>query len=282
MTYPHQSIFILITILLIVFTIGIVLLLKLLKKKTLAANAADDNTLKEEFVSYDIFAREIKSLKEQLSIQERLATLGEVSAGIAHELRNPLMVISGNSRLLLKGLTDPEQIELAEAIIKEVEEINSIIEELLKFAHGSRHETREFDLVELIRGTIKSIPEGERVIFSEPSPLPFVGDEKLLRQALKNIIKNALEAGQRVWVNIEKRQIDSGDTLDINVVDNGNGLTKEEINKIFLPFYSTKESGFGMGLTLVQKIALEHGGSVRVTSEPGKGSKFTLSLPVKR
>lgn len=280
MTYPSESIFILLTVLLAVFFAAVILLLRMLRKKAFTYGRHEDRNPTETLRSFGVFAREIKSLREQLAIQERLATLGEVSAGIAHELRNPMAVIAGNARLLLKDIGDLEQRELLEGIIREVSEINSIIEELLKFAHNSQIAMGAIELVKLITGIVDSLPERDRVTFDEKGPVMISGDEQLLRQAIKNLINNALESGaSTVWIKIEK---EGAERIDVQVGDNGKGMTEEEINRIFQPFYSTKETGVGMGLTLVQKIALEHGGSVNVESKRGVGSLFTLSLPMRR
>lgn len=281
MTYLSETLFILLTLLLVVVIVALFVTLWVITKRTTKVGGENSQKSKEGMQTIELFTREIRSLKEQLAIQERLATLGEVSAGIAHELRNPLTVIAGNTRLLLKETKEPEQSELLQGILKEIEEINRIIEELLKFTHDSKIEHKEIDLCNLIRTVQASFAENDRIVFDQTEDFRLWGDEQLLKQAIKNLIKNGLEAGGTVWVSITPFEKDGRQWLDIKVTDNGKGLSEEELKKIFQPFYSTKQDGLGMGLPLVQKIALQHGGTLKVKTELAKGSEFTLSLPLK-
>ncbi len=282
MTLPIESLYVLLVLLFVLVLSIFVVFLKALHSKTLNVEgnrvSLEDTGLKP----LNLFAKEIKSLRDQLALQERLATLGEVSAGIAHELRNPMAVIAGNTKLLLKSSEDPQQRELLEGIIREVTEINNIIEELLKFAHYSQLNKREINIYRLISEIVESLPEGNRVTYDGDREALLEADEQLLKQALKNLINNAFEAGaSMVDIKLDRSFSKGVEWLNIKVSDNGKGMAEQEMEKVFQPFYSTKGSGVGIGLPLVQKIALEHGGSIKVESKLGQGSTFTLSLPMK-
>jgi two-component system sensor histidine kinase AtoS len=282
MTLPIESLYVLLVLLFVLVLSIFVVFLKALHSKTLNVEgnrvSLEDTGLKP----LNLFAKEIKSLRVQLALQERLATLGEVSAGIAHELRNPMAVIAGNTKLLLKSSEDPQQRELLEGIIREVTEINNIIEELLKFAHYSQLNKREINIYRLISEIVESLPEGNRVTYDGDREALLEADEQLLKQALKNLINNAFEAGaSMVDIKLDRSFSKGVEWLNIKVSDNGKGMAEQEMEKVFQPFYSTKGSGVGIGLPLVQKIALEHGGSIKVESKLGQGSTFTLSLPMK-
>lgn len=241
----------------------------------------DDNmkNLKSDLFldAFQSLGNEIKSLKEQLIIKERLAALGEISAGIAHELRNPMGVIAGYVRLLLKGIDeqDTQKKELLTGILKEIGEMNSFIDELLKFSLSEPIKKIDNNLVEIIRDVLKTMEGSERVIFSATEPIFLKADEVLLKKALRNLIQNGLEAGEKVL--IETTMLDGG--INIAIKDNGKGIASEDLDKIFLPFFTKKEKGFGIGLALAQKIIMGHGGNISIESKIGEGSTFNIFLP---
>ena len=228
---------------------------------------------------------EIKSLKEQLVMKERLAALGEVSAGIAHEFRNPMGVIAGYARLLLKGLDDTDnRKEIVQAILNEIEEMNRVMEELLKFSKSEPLNKTDIEVVSFVTDIVNSMGNtASEIKFSPCGPVLIKGDKTLLRQAVKNLLQNAVHAGDKIRIDIEKADSSTGagkDGVSIAIKDNGKGIPGTDFNKIFMPFYTTKSSGAGIGLALVHKIALAHGGTTSVNSKEGKGSTFRLFLPV--
>ncbi|MDI6801637.1 MAG: histidine kinase dimerization/phospho-acceptor domain-containing protein [Thermodesulfovibrionales bacterium] len=155
---------------------------------------------------------EIKSLKEQLILKERLAALGEISAAIAHEFRNPMGVIAGYARLLMKNLDETDKRrEAALGILKEIEEMDRVMEELLKFRNSEPLNKVSINLVKSIEDVIIGMAEAtSRIIFSWNSPVMITGDETLLKQAIRNLIQNALDAGNKVWINIEMGEMMAG------------------------------------------------------------------------
>ncbi len=227
-----------------------------------------------------MLGNELKSLREQLIIKERLATLGEVSAGIAHEFRNPMAVIMGYAKLLLKDFDESDsRREIVLAIINEIETMNRVMEELLKFSKSEPLNKADVELAGMIGGIMHEAIRPEAVQFDSSNSFVIKADETLLRQAVKNLVNNALYAGEKAWLGLKEGFISGKKGIFIEVSDNGKGIAPEEMQKIFLPFYSTKQDGIGIGLSLVQKIAMAHGGSVDVKSDPGKGSTFRMFLP---
>jgi len=271
--------FLLTSAFLLLLLLAVMYLPRLLRKKETEFKDIETNTVMGAFHA---LGSEIKSLKEQLIMKERLAALGEVSAGIAHELRNPMGVIAGYARLLLKGLGPSDsRREAVQGILNEVEEMNRVMEELLKFSNSEPLNKTEVNLSNTIMDVVKGLGANEKAIdFSPQGPFIVRGDETLLKQAVKNLLHNALDAGDKVWLSIERGLSFDKDGTFIVVKDNGKGIPENDLSRIFMPFYTTKNSGSGIGLALVQKIAMGHGGNITVESMEGKGSTFRLFLPM--
>ncbi|MCL4457186.1 MAG: ATP-binding protein [Nitrospirae bacterium] len=236
--------------------------------------------------AFHALGNEIQSLKEQLIVRERLAAIGEVSAGIAHEFRNPMGVIAGYAKLLSKSFEDSDsRKEIARGILKEIEEMNIVMEDLLQFSKPGLLKKTDINLTGTITDMLKGFGDEAacNIDFSSGDSIVIKADETLLKQALKNLIRNALDAGdpalKTVWINIERGSSSGKEGVFIFIKDNGRGIAESDINKIFMPFYTTKERGAGIGLALVQKIAMGHGGNVSVESREGEGSTFRLFLP---
>jgi len=227
---------------------------------------------------------EIKNLQGQMELKERFTLLGEMSAGIAHELRNPMGAISGFAKLLSKKLEDgDERKSLVHAIEKEIEGMNRVISELLTFTRPTDLNLSEIDLNSLIQDSLRSLTLNNIGITFNLEPIPTImADEVLLRQAFINLFQNAIEA----MPDGGELKIVTGYTghkpgIGIEISDTGVGIPKENIGKIFHPFFTTKERGTGLGLPLVQKIILYHGGSIDVESIEGKGTLFRIELPIR-
>jgi two-component system sensor histidine kinase HydH len=262
---------------------------RLLKKREPKEENIEINTVIKAFST---LADEIKSLKEQLIMRERLAALGEVSAGIAHEFRNPMGVIAGYAKLLLNSLEHSDKRrEFAAGILKEIGDMNSIMEEMLKFSKSEPIKKADINLSKSIEDVIQGMGvNADKIEFISHSNILIKGDETLLKQAFKNLIRNALDAGDKIWIEAKRgawgveRQASSverqKDGVSITVRDNGNGIAEEDLKKIFMPFYTTKQGGSGIGLALVQKIVMGHGGNITVESKEGEGSTFRMFLPI--
>lgn len=281
-------IFLTASVFLILLFVVLVFLPRLLKKREPKEENIEINAVMGAFSA---LGDEIKSLKEQLMVRERLAALGEVSAGIAHEFRNPMGVIAGYAKLLLNSLKqNDKRRELATGILKEIGEMNSIMEEMLKFSKSEPVKKADINLTKSIEDVIQGMGENtDKIDFDLAADILIKGDEILLKQAFKNLIRNALDAGDKVWIEVkrgtwgvERQELgreSQKDGVYITVRDNGKGIAAEDLKKIFMPFYTTKQGGVGIGLALVQKIVTEHGGNISVKSMEGKGSTFKLFLP---
>lgn len=267
--------------LLLFFVIGL-FLPRILRKKN-KEKEDEDIQMNSLMGAFNVLGDEIKSLKSQLVIKERLAALGEVSAGIAHEMRNPMGVIAGNSRLLLNGFDEHDKRrEIVLGIITEVEEMNCVIEELLKFSRSEPLNMNEIDLNGIIAEVINLLDQKEgRIKFSPDRNIFAKGDDILLKQAIKNLVQNALDSGTMVWITVEDVTSSGKEGVFVRIKDNGMGIPEADLNKVFMPFYTTKSKGMGIGLALVHKIVTAHGGSLNVKSVEGKGSEFAFFLPLK-
>ncbi|UCH79947.1 MAG: PAS domain S-box protein [Nitrospiraceae bacterium] len=224
---------------------------------------------------------DIKSLQAQVELKHRLSQLGEMSAGISHELRNSMSVISGYAKLLGKKVNEINR-STVESIISEIGHMDQIISELLSFAKPSVLVKEDVELNSLIERTISSIARDKKdipIALKADSPVTIKADGVLLRQALSNLLINAIEAisGQgRIDITLKELQ----NKAEVTIKDNGCGIPEDIRQKIFLPFFSTKQEGIGFGLALVQKIIVSHGGSIEVNGKEKKGTTFRIELPL--
>ena len=255
---------------------------------------------------YDI--SKLKKMEEQLTRMKTLASLGEMAASIAHEIRNPLVGISGFASLLARDLEGNDQLkDMAKKIVDGVNSINKTIQTLLEFARHQKVHKSTLDLGSYLGVVLDNfyteygLDESKNYISSENASQIKVSvdiDRQLFRQALYNLIKNGLDAGgEKAHVKIRcyeipvaQAQKNYGSLLELSgteslvkveIEDNGPGIPKRDINKIFSPFYSKKENGTGLGLAIAWKIVKAHGGDISVKSTVGKGTKFTIVLPAR-
>ena len=224
---------------------------------------------------------EVKQLQEQMELRERLTALGEMSAGIAHELRNPMAVISGYLTLLAKK-TAPGDQNIILDIIAEINGMNRIIGDLLTFARPASINRVIVNIREMISGCIASVFQAQGVesrikTVVMVDEMTISVDEVLMRQALTNLIQNAVEAmSEGGTLTVEAH---AGKGVRILIRDTGIGIPSEQYKKIFLPFFTTKDRGVGLGLALVHKIVLSHGGRIELESKEGEGTMFRVILP---
>ena len=235
--------------------------------------------------------REIKKLEEKVRHSEKLAAIGELAAGVAHEIRNPLSSIKGFARFLAHSLSDRiQEKEYAEIMVKEVDRINRVVNDLLTFAHPMEPEPAPTDVLELAEHTMRLVETDARSrdikIRSKINPdlKRFLLDANQITQALLNLLLNALqEVDNGGAIDVGADVNESGTRLNIWVEDNGPGIPRDKKKKIFDPFFTTREKGTGLGLSIVHKIVENHRGEIRVESPlPGKtgGSRFIITLPV--
>jgi PAS domain S-box-containing protein len=235
-----------------------------------------NNTIGQILVFTDL--TELRAFQSQKELRERLSTLGEMSAGIAHELRNPMAVISGYTKILLKKVDEASH-PAVEAISREVAVMDRIIADFLSFAKPTEMMATQFDLGRLVESCLKGLEGRAKGIYvtNNTGGLPVIkADEVLLRQAVTNLIQNAVESMPEGGDLTARGFVD--DALRLSISDTGHGIPKNIRDKIFLPFYTTKERGIGLGLSIVHKIVVSHGGAIEVQSGD-KGTTFTITLP---
>jgi signal transduction histidine kinase len=235
----------------------------------------------------------IAEMRKRLEQSERLSSLGQLAAGVAHEIRNPLNAISMASQRLQREYLPCEEDKVQEfgrltgVIRDEIRRLNVIIEDFLTFSRSRRLELREFSLTEVVQKLVRLMGEEARArgislsVKSMQDSLMVPMDVDKLQQALINIIKNAIESieGSGSIDIVVERQ--AGERAVIRVSDTGSGLAPEEVGKIFDPDYTTKEKGLGLGLPIAHEIIRGHGGTIRVQSGVGQGTTFEIVLPMK-
>ncbi len=230
---------------------------------------------------------EMKMLQEQIELKKRLAVMGEMSAWIAHEFRNYMGTILGFSRLLAKKLEpkDARQ-EMIKAITDELSSMEGLITELLSYGKKAEINPVPAAMVPLLKDLMKEFIETRkypniRWVTSFPKSVPEIRlDPVLINRAFSNLFRNALEAmasGGEIRLRLLTRP---AGMIQLEISDTGPGIPKENLDKIFLPFFTTKEQGTGVGLSLVHKIILSHGGHLSVGSMEGKGTTFRIILPL--
>ena len=231
--------------------------------------------------------RHIQEAEEAMRRSDRLAALGQLSAGLAHELRNPLGTIKASAEMLSRQVSGENEVarEVAGFISSEVDRTNSLVTRFLQFARPLQVKLDTADLAQMLdRAVAAAEREASQItIYRNYSPEipPFPFDAELMERVIYNLVINAAQASQPGGAVTVKTRV-AGDTVEIDVIDRGQGIEPKNLDAIFNPFFTTKTSGVGLGLAIVSKIVDEHGGKIAVESEPGKGSVFRVVLPMVR
>lgn len=238
---------------------------------------------------------QVRDLEEEMRRREWFAKIGEMSAGMAHEIRNPLGGMAGALQMLRKEPTiDEENARLMDIATREATRLNAIVTEFLRYSRPPDLNLKECDLRELLDDTVALIRhdgllrEAQAVTVHHGEHIPMVQvDPDKMKQVFWNLSTNALQAmpsGGQLTISTACRRVTSGkrsgDIVEVAVQDTGVGIKKEDLNKIFFPFFTTKQNGSGLGLATAQRIVDQHGGWIRVDSEEGKGARFAVCLPV--
>ena len=229
--------------------------------------------------------RERKALQEQILKTQRLEAIKQLATMVAHDLRNPLAGIRNAAYYIKRKLGNADQTirEMLEIIDREVVFANDIVNDLLDFASDRPLELKLESINSLIEETLRliQIPENIEVIKEfEEIPKIYV-DANRLKRVFKNLIENSIQAmpkGGKLTIKTRKNE----DSIEIIFKDTGVGISKENMKKIFTPFFTTKAKGVGIGLSICRKFVKEHNGEIKVESEEGKGSVFTVILPIKK
>jgi two-component system sensor histidine kinase PilS (NtrC family) len=226
---------------------------------------------------------ELRRLEQHIRRSERLATVGQLAAGIAHEIRNPLAAISGSIELLRAApLASDDDRTLMAIVHREIQRLNAMIGDLLAYANPRPSQPIELDVAVLVDEVVR-VARGDQafanveLVATVAGPLRCRADPAKLRQVLWNLVGNAAHAGSK-RVAVDARLGDDG-AVAIAVADDGAGIPAEQIPRIFDPFFTTKATGTGLGLATSHAVIAEHGGRIDVDSTVGRGTTMTVRLP---
>ncbi len=231
---------------------------------------------------------EITALQQEVRLKEHMAALGEMAAGIAHEFKNSLATISGYSQLL-ESATLEETHVFAAKIVSETQFLAKIVNEFLNFSRPLSLVAAQVDTRRLVEDSFAEIHDRGKfpgVTLEMTGEFPTIqADATLLRQAFSNLLRNGCEAigdkkAGRLLVQSHLEQEDGRQMVKMNFQDEGGGIEAGNLDKVFIPFFTTKNSGTGLGLPLVHKIVVNHNGKIAVENVPGMGASFTVTLPL--
>ncbi|MGA2379366.1 MAG: ATP-binding protein [Spirochaetia bacterium] len=236
-------------------------------------------------VIFEDITRE-KSLEEKLALSTKLAALGEMAAGVAHQVRNPLVVMKVSSEMLRDNFTVNENAQkygkLTRLIVDEIDALNLVVSNFLDFARPRKVTRAPCDVRAAVEFALQSLPVERFPGVTVRTVIPeavrsFAMDKNLVTQALSNLVLNALQAS-RPGGAVEVRCSTEDGSLRIEVQDWGEGMNEETMRCVFDPFFTTRDSGMGLGLSIVHRIIENHGGTIDVRSCPGSGSTFSVVL----
>ena len=242
----------------------------------------DHGTAGAVYVIHDLTA--VREAEQEITRLKTLAALGEMSATLAHEIRNPLTGIAGYCGLLLREAAPGPQRRWAEKIEEGVNRLDSLIMHMLEFSRApqlARHPIQWRSFGEELANAFESGALKRRITLVRRFPEAWpqsVGDPSLLRQAVYNLLQNAAQAVTEDG-RIEFQITSNDDYVMVEVTDDGPGIDPQLADRIFHPFVTTREQGTGLGLAIARKIVEAHGGTIAVDSEPGRGARFRIALP---
>lgn len=235
--------------------------------------------------------RSLREAQERLIQGERLATIGEMAAGIAHELKNPLVSIGGFARRLQNKLPSGSmEREYAETIVHEVRRLEKMLTEILAFSKKTTICYTQCDINDIVEGSLAIVAptlDENRIKVIKNSSLQndfsFFGDCQQLKQVFLNLFWNAQEAmksGGQLEITVSATRLNGLKAVSVKIADTGGGIKPEVLHNIFNPFYTTKETGTGLGLPISNRIVTNHGGKIRVNNHLGIGAEFNVILPL--
>ncbi|MGZ7041268.1 MAG: two-component system sensor histidine kinase NtrB, partial [Thermoanaerobaculia bacterium] len=247
-------------------------------------------TLDQEAAGYTLIFQdltEMKKLEAEVRLKDRMAAVGELSAGIAHEIRNPLAAIAGSVQILRnsKSLSSQEQ-RLMSIVLKESERLNKSIAEFLRFVRPQERHPAEFDIAATLAETLELLSNSPELRTDheirpqiEPPSFSIVGDADQIRQVFWNLARNAVQAMQHGGQLTVRTFVGDG-AYNIVFSDSGRGMSHGDLQRLFQPFRTSFPSGTGLGMAISYRIVQEHGGRIEVSSREGMGTAITVSLPL--
>jgi signal transduction histidine kinase len=245
----------------------------------------DSTALAIENISYN--EERVAHLKHIMQT-DRLSVIGQLAAGAAHEIRNPLTSIKSAIQYIQGDIHDPKKQKIIHSTLSEVNRINEILTGLLSFSRQNDPVKHEFDLIPMIEQTLQLIrttqikKQIQFITQFEISPLPVVADRDQLKQVFMNIILNAIDAVREegfIRIEVQLSLLEGRIYYHILVTDNGTGIDEEQLEKIFDPFFTTKEEGTGLGLSISFGIIHRHGGTIEIRNHPAGGAQVEIQLP---
>ncbi len=231
--------------------------------------------------------RELASKNRQLERKKRLAALGEMAAGLAHEIRNPLAGIQLYATMLKRELKDIPKLQIvADKIVVGVRMLETLVSNVLALTHTIEPKFKEADLVEIVNTVVDLLHSQIRehkvaVYVNAPAKLKLICDPEMIKRAFMNLVKNAIEACDEngsVFIDVYSAK----KWAVVKVADTGPGIDEDIMDKIFNPFFTTKDSGSGLGLSIVHRIIEAHSGEITLERAETKGALFTVRIPLDR
>jgi two-component system sensor histidine kinase HydH len=260
------------------------------KTVPLSVSASEIVNDRGDFVGSILILRdlgEVRRLQEEIRRKEKLAALGGLAAGVAHEIRNPLSSIKGLASFFGNKFAEgSEDREAASVMIREVDRLNRVISELLDFARPSELKQKPTDVNKLLEHSVRLVEQDAKtknikINLLKGSALPFaLLDPDRFSQCLLNLYLNAIQAMDEGGNLLVRSSVTEDDKIKVEIEDTGKGMDQEDLNKIFDPYFTTKSSGTGLGLAIVHKIIEAHQASIRAKSTSGKGTVFTIEIPI--
>lgn len=231
----------------------------------------------------------IRQMEQKIKRSEQLAAIGKMAAGIAHEIRNPLASMSGSIQMMSQtGSLDPVSEKLMGIVLRETDRLNALVTDFLQFARPQPPQLEQIQLRAMLAEMVEvfaylryqeDVAAPTSVILDMDEEVELEADPRQLKQVLWNLLNNAAEAASGEVI-IRVRADRAAKTVQVRVIDDGCGIPAEVQGRIYDPFFTTKDSGSGLGLAQVLRIVEDHGGSLHAESEPGVGSTFTVTLPL--
>ena len=216
--------------------------------------------------------------KREREREQRLASLGEMSAVLAHEIRNPLASLKGNAQLLAASLPEGDKPRRkAERVVDEALRLEQLTNDLLEYVRTGEIRRAPVDPAALVRGAAAAVdPDGDRItVDADGAPPRFALDEGRMRQVLINLLDNAIAAGPPVRASVRA----AGDRLVVEVRDAGPGVAPDDLAHVFEPFFTKRTRGTGLGLAVARRVVEGHGGTIEASNQPGGGAIFRIELP---
>lgn len=263
---------------------------KIVPMEVSATRLYDEN---ETFLGYVILFKdltEVQALRKEIARSQRLASVGSLAAGVAHEIRNPLSSLKGFATYFKQKYAGvPEDQEIAGIMIQEADRLNRVVGQLLELARPVAISGKPTPVSFLVEDSLRLIEHraAEKKIQIKKTVPPetedIVADQDRISQVLLNLCLNAMEAMEDGGIlSVDVSQKEKHGYLAIRVSDTGSGISKDDLGRIFDPYFTTKSCGTGLGLAIVHNILEAHGGEIKVTSSPGKGTAATVFLPYSR